>query len=124
MKSRLLLDVIVGKSSAIFELLTGEDKTLLIGRDALFVLNFSLDIINGVRWLDLKGNGLTSEGLNEDLHATSESKHEMKSGLLLNVVVRQSSAVFKLLTGEDKTLLIGRDALFVLDFGFDVVNSV
>jgi len=48
----------------------------------------------------------------------------MKRGLLLDIVVRQSSAVFELLTGEDKTLLIGRDALFVLDFGFDVVNSV
>lgn len=34
MKSALLLDVVIGESTAIFELLTREDKTLLIWRDA------------------------------------------------------------------------------------------
>ena len=32
------------------------------------VLDLSLDIIDGVRGLDLEGDGLSSESLNEDLH--------------------------------------------------------
>ena len=34
MESRLLLDVVVGESATVFQLLAGEDQTLLIGRDA------------------------------------------------------------------------------------------
>jgi hypothetical protein len=33
-KSRLLLDVVVGERAAVLELLAREDQTLLIGRDA------------------------------------------------------------------------------------------
>ena len=35
----------------------------------LLVLDFSLDIINGIRGLDLERDGLSSEGFHEDLHA-------------------------------------------------------
>ena len=48
----------------------------------------------------------------------------MKSRLLLNVVVRQSSTVFKLLTSENKTLLVRRDTFLILNLGLDIVNSV
>ena len=39
MKSRLLLDVVIRKSTAVLELLSGEDQALLVGRDAFLVLN-------------------------------------------------------------------------------------
>ncbi len=48
MESRLLLDVVVRKSSAVFELLASEDEALLIWGDAFLVLNLGLDILNGV----------------------------------------------------------------------------
>ena len=48
----------------------------------------------------------------------------MESRLLLNVVVRQGSTVFKLLTSENQTLLVRRDTLLVLNLGLDVINSV
>ena len=67
-KGGFLLDVVVRKSSAILELLAGEDESLLIGRDALLVLDLSLDVLNGVRGLNVEGNSLTSESLNENLH--------------------------------------------------------
>ena len=38
MERRLLLDVVVGQSAAILQLLAGEDQTLLIGWNAFFVL--------------------------------------------------------------------------------------
>ena len=46
----------------------GEDETLLIGGDALFVLDFWFDVVDSVRRLDLKGDGFTRQSLDEDLH--------------------------------------------------------
>ena len=123
-ESRLLLDVVVRQSAAILELLTGKDKTLLIRGDALLVLDLGLDVVNGVRGLDIEGDGLTGQGLNKDLHTTTETKDQVESRLLLDVVVRESAAILQLLTGKDKTLLIGGDALLILDLGLDVVNGV
>lgn len=56
--STYLLNVVVGKSSAILKLLTSEDQSLLVGWDALLVLDLALDIVDRVRGLDLKGDGL------------------------------------------------------------------
>ena len=78
-KGRLLLNVVVRKSSSILKLLSSEDKSLLIWWDSLLVLDLGLDVLNGVCWLDIEGDGLTSEGLDEDLHTSSESQDEMKS---------------------------------------------
>ena len=80
----LLLDVVVGQGPTILQLLTSEDQSrqnileqnilsssivpLLVWRDSLLVLDLSLDILNGVRGLDLKSDSFTGEGLNEDLH--------------------------------------------------------
>lgn len=59
-----------------------------------------------------------------DLHPATETKDEMKSGFLLNVVIRQGPAIFKLLAGKDKTLLIWRNAFLVLYFRLDVIDGV
>jgi hypothetical protein len=66
-EGRLLLDVVVRESPAIFELLTGEDEPLLVWRDALFVLDLGLDVLDGVRRLDLECDGFSGEGLDKDL---------------------------------------------------------
>ena len=124
MKGRFLLDVVVGESSAVFQLLTSEDESLLIWRNSLLVLDLGLDVLNAVTWFDIKGDGLTSESLDEDLHTTSETKHQVESRLLLDVVVGKGSAIFKLLTSEDESLLIWRDTLLVLDLGLDVLNRI
>ena len=62
---RLLLDVVVGEGAAIFELLAGEDQALLVGWDAFLVLDLALDIVDCVGGLDLEGDGLAREGLDE-----------------------------------------------------------
>jgi len=123
-KSRLLLDIVVRKSSAIFELLTSEDKSLLVWWDTLLVLDLGLDVLNGVSWLNIEGDGLSSQGLDEDLHTTSESQHKMESGLLLDVVIGEGSAVFELLTSEDESLLVWWNTFLVLDLGFDIFNGI
>jgi hypothetical protein len=58
------------------------------------------------------------------LHTTTEAEDKMKGGLLLNVVIRESAAVLKLLAGENQALLVGGDTLLVLNLGLDVVDSV
>ena len=96
-ESGLLLDIVVGQRAAIFELLAGKDQALLVRRDAFLVWVAKLetgeqnafDIVDGVRRLDLKGDGLAREGLDKDLHDEDDSqfltlRHAIKE--LLNVV--------------------------------------
>ena len=87
MKGALLLDVVVREGSSILKLLASKDEPLLVWGNSLLVLDLGLDILNGVRWLNLQGDGLASEGLDKDLHTSSQSEHKMKGALLLDVVV-------------------------------------
>merc|ERR1719156_467107 len=47
-KSGLLLDVVVGQSPAILQLLASKDQPLLVRRNSLLVLNLGLDILDRV----------------------------------------------------------------------------
>ena len=67
MKGRFLLDIIIGKGTSILELLTSKDKTLLIWGNTFLVLNLLLDIVNAIRGLHLKGDGLARKSLYENL---------------------------------------------------------
>merc|ERR1712045_1060399 len=68
MKGGLFLDVVVGQSSAILQLLASEDQTLLVWGDSLLVLDLSLDVLDGIAGLNLQGDGLPCKSLDEDLH--------------------------------------------------------
>jgi hypothetical protein len=74
-KSRLLLDVVIAQSATVLKLLSGEDQALLVRRNTLLILNFGLDVIDGVRRLHLEGDSLSGQSLDEDLHATTQAKH-------------------------------------------------
>ena len=78
MESRLLLDVIIGQSPSVLQLLASKDETLLVWGNALLVLDLGLDVFNGVRGLNLEGDGLASQGLDEDLHGLKD-KRKLKS---------------------------------------------
>merc|ERR1711915_696651 len=67
-QGRLLLDVIIRKGPAVLQLLAREDQALLVRRDALLVL----DVVDGVAGFDVKGDRLTRQGLDEDLHAAAQ----------------------------------------------------
>jgi hypothetical protein len=72
--------------------------------------------------------------------STTKTEDQVKSGLLLDVVVTQSSSILQLLSSEDETLLVGGDAsrfvnlgykyvstgspFLILDFGLDVVDRI
>ena len=74
MESWLFLDVVVWKSSSILKLFSSKDKSLLIWWDTFFILDFCFYIFNGICWLNIKSDGFSSKGLDEDLHTSSKSK--------------------------------------------------
>merc|ERR1719250_527831 len=110
MKSGFFLDVVVTESSAILKLLSSKDQPLLVWWDSFLVLDLCFYIFNGVRWFNFQSNGFTSESLHKDLHSTTETQDQMKSGFLLNVVVTESSAILKLLSSKDQPLLVWWDS--------------
>ena len=48
----------------------------------------------------------------------------MEGRLFLDVVVGEGTAVLKLLSSEDQTLLVWWNSLLVLDLGLDVVDGI
>ena len=67
MEGGLLLDVIIRESPAVFELLTSEDKSLLVRGDALLVLDLIFHIVDGVRRLDLQRDSLAGHYRNRTI---------------------------------------------------------
>lgn len=65
MEGGFLLDVVIAQGASIFELLAGENQTLLVGGDAFFVLDFGFDVVDRVGGLDFEGDGFARESLDE-----------------------------------------------------------
>ena len=124
MERRFFLNVIIGESATVLELLAGKDETLLIGRNAFFILNLCLHVVDGIRRFHLQGDSLASQGLDKDLHSTAKTENKVERRFLLDVVVGKSTTVLKLLASKDKTLLVGRNSFFILNLGFHVVDGV
>ncbi|KGL91416.1 hypothetical protein N301_15419, partial [Charadrius vociferus] len=124
MQGGFFLDVVVRQGASVFQLLACKDQPLLIGGNTFLVLDLGLHILNGVTGLDLEGDGLASQGLHENLHATPQAQHKMQGGFFLDVVVRQGASVFQLLACKDQPLLIGGNAFLVLDLGLHILNGV
>jgi hypothetical protein len=60
-KGGLLLDVVIGQGTAILKLLAGEDQALLVWGNAFLILDLTLDIVDSVRRLHLKGDRLAGD---------------------------------------------------------------
>jgi len=78
------------------------------------VLDIFLDTVNSVGFLNVQHDGLACQGLDKDLHTTTQAQHQVEGGLLLDVVIRKGATVLKLLSSKDEALLIWRNALLVL----------
>jgi len=75
MKSGLLLDVVIRKCPTVFQLFASKDQALLIWRNAFFVLDLGLDVIDGVGSFNVECDGLASQSLYEDLHVVASDDH-------------------------------------------------
>ena len=78
-----------------------------------------LEVEIRLRWRKCGENGKLT-----DLHTTTKAEDEMESRLLLNVVIRKSSAILKLLASEDQALLVRGNALLVLDLRFNIIDGI
>ena len=58
---RFLLDVVVAQGATILQLLTSKDQALLVRGNALLVLDLALHIVDGIRGLNLEGDGLAGD---------------------------------------------------------------
>jgi hypothetical protein len=54
-----LLDVVVAQCASILQLLASKDQSLLVWGNSLLVLDLGLHIVDGVRGLNLEGDGLS-----------------------------------------------------------------
>jgi hypothetical protein len=124
MESRFFLNVIVAESSSIFKLFSSENESLLIGWNSFFVLDFSFNIFYWVSAFNFESDCFSSQGFDKDLHTSSKSQDQVESRFFLDVIVAESSSIFKLFTSENESLLIGWDSFFVLDFSFYVFNCI
>ena len=107
---------------------------LLLGADVTVMAALALAAVGALGWesgvtlaadhlVAFVGTGQGSEGRLDSDGAnatTTEAEHEMEGRLLLDVVVRKGAAVLELLASEDQTLLIGGNALLILDLGSEV----
>merc|ERR1711936_1419334 len=69
-------------------------------------------------------DGLASQGLDKDLHASPQSEHQVEGALLLDVVVGKCASILQLFAGKDQPLLVWGNALLVLDLGLDILDGV
>jgi len=113
------------------DLQRGSALDLLFWSDITPVTALSLSAVGSLNWefgvalsadhfLALVLSSESGKGwFNLDLSHTTSSKSEdeMESGLLLDVIVGESSSVFELFTSEDKSLLIWGNTFFILNFG-------
>ena len=113
-KGGFFLDVVVRQSLAIFKLLASKNQSLMIWGNPQLILDFGLDIFNGVRRFNLKANGLASERLDKDLHTPAKPQDQVQGRLLLDVVVAEGATILELLPGEDQTLLVRGDTFLIL----------
>ena len=65
-----------------------------------WILPLTLSIVSDDYTSKVPGDRLTGQGLDKNLHAT-KAKDKMERRLLLDVVIRECSTIFKPLSGED-----------------------
>jgi len=82
-QSGLFLNIVVRQCTSVFELLAGENQSLLIRRNSLLVLDLGLDVIDCIGRLNIERNSLARQGLYENLHGISQSESQTKRLLKL-----------------------------------------
>jgi len=74
MQGGFLLDIVIGQGPPILQLLSSKDQSLLIRRDAFFVLDLLLDVVDSIRAFDFQSYRLAGQRLDKDLHLKREGR--------------------------------------------------
>ena len=75
----MLLDVVVAKRAVILQLLASPNQTLHIRRDGRLHEDESLDVVDVRVLVDVEGDGLAVQSLDEDLHTSLKTSSRLKS---------------------------------------------
>jgi len=119
--SGLFQDVLIREGTAILELLAAEGGAVN-QVDTHLVVDLSLDIVDCVRRFDLESDGLANQCLHKGLHSAATTE-EVDSGLVLDVVIRESTAILELLAIKGSTVN-QVDTHLVMDLSLDIVDHV
>ena len=65
------LDVVFCQGVPVLQLLAGKDQAMLIRRNALLILDLSLDVVDSVGSLDIQGDDPSGQSLDKDLPTVS-----------------------------------------------------
>ncbi len=90
----LLLHVVVGEGAAILQLLADEDEALLVGGNALLVLDLVLDKVDGFGGLNLESDCFSCERFDEYLYCHCYVVTGEVSEFLVHVWFMQHAAAF------------------------------
>jgi hypothetical protein len=105
-QSGLLLNIVIGKSPTILQLLPSKDQTLLIRRNSFLILDLHLNIVDGIRALHLKRDGLARQSLHKDLHDENlifqDRKKERKKQHTSNPTTEEIATTTELVSNEPK----------------------
>ena len=74
------MNAVILQGVTVLKLLSGEDQPLLIGGNALLVLNLCFDIFNPVRGLHLECDVLAGQCLYENLHGKRRGRKNSEQG--------------------------------------------
>ena len=118
-KSAILRDVVVLESAVILEMFSSVHETRLargfeVWWMCLNVQDLGFDVLDGVVGLDLDSDHPAAHRLGKHPHST-KSEHQVKSALLLDVIVGETAAILELFSSENETLLIWGNSLLVLE---------
>ncbi|VDO15485.1 unnamed protein product [Brugia timori] len=92
------MNIIIGQCATVLQLLARKDQSLLIWWNAFLVLNLCFDIFDSIRSLHFECYGFTRQSLYKNLHSSAQSKHQMQSRFLLDVIIRKRATIFQLLS--------------------------
>ena len=70
------------------------------------MLDLRFYIVDSIASFNIESNCFPGEGLDEDLHATTEAEYQVECRLFLDVVVRQRAPVLQLLASKNEALLV------------------
>ena len=58
------------------------------------------------------------------LLTTSQSKYKMQSTLLLDIIIRECTAILQLFPSKNQSLLVRWNSLLILNLTLDVINGI
>jgi len=68
MQGAFLYDIVISKCPSVLELPSSKNQSLLIGRNALFILNFDFTIFNRFFLTHMQSDALARENPHKDYH--------------------------------------------------------